>query len=85
MHDDEPIEHDGGVELLIRKAQQLRTDVSAEAEAGYRRELTYRAALLTEPARFSELRDVVDRLVREVAQARDAEHEARAERRGLVP
>jgi hypothetical protein len=82
--------HDGGVELLVRLAQELRAVQGSEGTAEwlrYWRELTYRCALLLDTAGggdLAQLRTLLDRLVREVAEARDAEHEAQAARRGLL-
>lgn len=82
----EPAEHDGGIELLIRYAQELHAAQGDEGSAEwlrYWRELTYRSSLLLE-GHLPELRQLLDALVREVAAARDAELHATAERRGLL-
>lgn len=83
----EHVEHDGGIELLIRYSQQLDAARTAEEDATlrnrYLRELTYRSAMLLEQP-LGTLRDVLDKLIDEVAQARDAEHAEQAARRGLV-
>jgi len=81
-HDELP-EHDGGIELLIRYAQQTRTSTDSDLRLRYWRELTYRSSLLLDGS-LEQLRDVLGRLVVEVGQARDAESAERAERRGLL-
>lgn len=81
---DDLIEHDGGVELLIRYAQELRAGGGDQAlHLRYWRELTYRSSLLLD-ASVAELRAVLGALVLEVAAARDAEHAEQAARRGLL-
>lgn len=75
----EGIEHDGGVELLIRYAQLVNAEQAAApdgtaAHLRYWRELSYRCGLLLE-GDLGQLRQLLDALVREVAEARDAELE----------
>lgn len=83
-HIDELVEHDGGVELLIRYAQELRAGGGDEAlQLRYWRELTYRSSLLLDSS-VAELRALLGALVLEVAAARDAEHAEQAARRGLL-
>lgn len=88
-HDRGAIEHDGGIELLIRYAQQLHAvqgDPGTAEWLRYWRELTYRSSLLLEPreGQLAQVRLVLDALLREVAEARDAELHDRAARRGLL-
>lgn len=76
-------EHDSGTELLIRLAQEANAGIDG-AQIRYRRELLYRASLWADDQSYRYVQTALDNLVREVAQARDAELEATARRRGLA-
>lgn len=71
------------IEVMIRLRQEANAH-RGDAATRYHSELFWRAVALQQEECLDLLMSTVDQLVREVAEARDAEHREQAQRRGLL-